>query len=124
MIIDYIIVGQGISGTWLSYYILKENKIILVLDKKDLQSASYVASGLINPVTGRRVVTTWMAEELLPFAWKEYNALRKLLNAKLISQKNILVFPSAPDLQQAFNERIEENNSFIQTPSLKKDELG
>lgn len=64
MTVDYIIIGQGISGTWLSYYLLKENKTILVFDKQHLQSASNVASGLINPVTGRRVVITWMAEEL------------------------------------------------------------
>jgi glycine/D-amino acid oxidase-like deaminating enzyme len=123
MLVDYIIVGQGICGTWLSYYLLKENKTVIVIDKHDLQSASNVASGLINPVTGRRVVTTWMAEELLPLVWNEYNELVKLLNEKIIDQKNILVFPSAPDLQQAFNERMKENNSFIQTPSLKKDEL-
>jgi glycine/D-amino acid oxidase-like deaminating enzyme len=123
MLVDSIIIGQGICGTWLSYYLLKENKTVIVIDKHDLQSASNVASGLINPVTGRRVVTTWMAEELLPFVWNEYNELGKLLNEKVIDQKNILVFPSAPDLQQAFNERMKENNSFIQTPSLKKDEL-
>src|SRR5262245_32220552 len=116
MITDYIIVGQGISGTWLSYYLLKGNKNILVFDTINLQSASNVASGLINPVTGRRVVTTWMAEKLLPFAREEYNAIGEMLSCKCIDQKNILVFPSAPDLHQAFNDRMKENNSYIQTP--------
>ena len=50
-------------------------------------SASKVASGLINPVTGRRVVTTWMADELLPFAWKEYSAIGKIIRPTIHSAK-------------------------------------
>lgn len=123
MQVDYIIIGQGISGTWLSYYLLKENKSIIVIDKKNLQSASNVASGLINPVTGRRVVTTWMADELLPFVWSAYNTLGEQLNIRAINQKNILVFPFAPDLQQAFDDRMQQQNSYIQTPSVKKEIL-
>lgn len=123
MQVDYIITGQGISGTWLSYYLLKENKSIVVIDKKNLQSASNVASGLINPVTGRRVVTTWLADELLPFVWTEYNKLGGQLNIKAIDQKNIQVFPFAPDLQQAFDERMQQQNSYIQMPSVKKETL-
>jgi glycine/D-amino acid oxidase-like deaminating enzyme len=123
MNVDYIIVGQGISGTWLSYYLLKENKSIVVFDRKDLQSSSNVAGGLINPVTGRRVVTTWMAEELMPFVWKEYNAAGEFFGTKTIHQKNILVFPSATDLQQAFTERMQQQNSYIRSPASEKNIL-
>lgn len=123
MTVDYIIIGQGICGTWLGYYLLKENKSLIVFDNNHLQSASNAAGGLINPVTGRRVVTTWMAETLLPFVWKEYNALGETLNIQGIHQKNILVFPSATDLQQAFLERIKQQNSFIQSPSVARDTL-
>ena len=123
MTTDYIIVGQGISGTWLSYYLLKENKNIVVFDKKDVQSSSNVAGGLINPVTGRRVVTTWMAEKLIPFVWKEYVAAGEFFRTKAIHQKNILVFPAATDLQQAFRERIQQQNSYIRSPASEKDAL-
>ncbi len=123
MIVDFIIIGQGIAGTWLSYYLLKEGKSVAVFDKENNQSASNVASGLINPVTGRRVVTTWMAEELMPFVWKEYSEAGNFFHAKYIQQKNILVFPSAPDLQNAFLERIKEQNNYIQSPGVQKQEL-
>jgi len=123
MTADYIIVGQGISGTWLSYYLLKKNKSIIVFDKKNLQGSSNVAGGLINPVTGRRVVTTWLAEELMPFVWKAYNDAGELFGTKAIHQKNILVFPSATDLQQAFTERMQQQNSYIQSAASKKDLL-
>ncbi|HEX5153054.1 MAG TPA: FAD-binding oxidoreductase [Parafilimonas sp.] len=123
MTVDYIIAGQGISGTWLSYYLLKENKSIVVFDKNDPQSSSNVAGGLINPVTGRRVVTTWMAEELMPFVWKEYNAAGEFFGIKAIHQKNILAFPSATDLQQAFAERMQQQNSYIRSPASEKNTL-
>ena len=123
MQVDYIIIGQGISGTWLSHYLLKEGKSIIVFDKQDLKSASNVASGLINPVTGRRVVTTWLADTLLPFVWKEYSALGAQLGLNAIGRKNILVFPFAPDLQQAFDTRVQQQNSYIQPPSVEKETL-
>jgi glycine/D-amino acid oxidase-like deaminating enzyme len=121
--VDYIIIGNGISGAWLGYYLLNDNKSIIVIHDDNLQSASNVASGLINPVTGRRVVTTWLAEELMPFVWNEYDKAGEKLQIKIIAQKNILVFPSAPDLQQAFDARIKEQNSYIHAPSLQKEEL-
>ena len=120
---DYVIIGQGICGTWLSYYLTEAGKSVVVFDDEKKTSASYVASGLINPVTGRRVVTTWMADELLPFAWAAYNAIGNKLSTTLIQQKDIIVFPSAPDLMQAFNKRFQEGNSYIHQPSLQKEEL-
>ncbi|MBV9962170.1 MAG: FAD-dependent oxidoreductase [Parafilimonas sp.] len=123
MTVDYIIIGQGVCGTWLSYYLLHENKTFVVIDKEDLQTASNVSSGLINPVTGRRVVTTWMADKLMPFVWQEYNAASSFFNTQSINQKNVLVFPSAPDLQNAFQSRIKQQNSYIQSPGITKEEL-
>jgi glycine/D-amino acid oxidase-like deaminating enzyme len=123
MTVDYLIIGQGICGTWLSYYLLKEGKSVLVIDEFNNNSASNAASGLINPVTGRRAVTTWMAEELLPFAWNEYNKFNKLFKPQFIAQKNTLVFPSATDLLQAFNKRMSEGNGYIYASPLNKEEL-
>lgn len=120
---DYIIIGAGICGTWLSYYLLNEKRSVLVIDDGHTSSASKVASGLINPVTGRRVVTTWMVDELLPFAWNEYNAIGKNLNKQVIQQKNILAFPSAPDLLQAFEKRKQQGNSYIYASPVKKEAL-
>lgn len=120
---DYLIIGQGICGTWLSYYLLNEGKSVFVIDEFNSTSASNIASGLINPVTGRRVVTTWMADELMPFVLNEYNAIGSKLNTTVIQQKNILAFPSAPDLLQAFIKRKEEQNSYIVPSFILKEKL-
>ena len=73
--IDYIIVGQGICGTLLSYFLKREEKNILVVDEPKPNSASKVASGVINPITGRRLVRSWMIEDVMPFAVDVYKQL-------------------------------------------------
>jgi hypothetical protein len=41
---------------------------VIVIDESNPFTATKAASGVINPVTGRRIVRTWRIEELLPFA--------------------------------------------------------
>ncbi len=86
MQVDYLIIGQGIAGTFLSYYLEKENRSFFVIDNNKPSAASRIAAGIINPVTGRRLVKTWMIDELLPFIHREYNELGKALGIKAISQ--------------------------------------
>ena len=72
---DYLIVGQGISGTFLSYYLQQLEKTVLVIDEYSENSPSRLTAGVMNPVTGRRLVTVWMADQLFPFAWDAYTAI-------------------------------------------------
>lgn len=69
---DFIIVGQGIAGSLLSWFLIKENQKVLVIDNYNPSSASNIASGISNPITGRRFVKTWLADDILPFAERTY----------------------------------------------------
>jgi glycine/D-amino acid oxidase-like deaminating enzyme len=113
MHIDYLIIGQGISGTWLSYYLNKAGKSFLVIDNNFKNSSSKVAAGIINPVTGRRHVTVWMADEILPFALNAYNQIGNELNITAISQKNIIDFFPSPQMRVSFFQRIEEKGEYV-----------
>lgn len=113
MQIDYLIIGQGISGTWLSYYLQKEGRSCLVIDDNDKNSASRLAAGIINPVTGRRHVKVWMAEKILPFAQEVYAQLGKELNITAISQKNIIDFFPSPQMRVSFMQRVEEKAEYV-----------
>ena len=106
MQINYLIIGQGISGTWLTYYLQKENKSFLVIDDNSPNSSSKIAAGIINPVTGRRMVTVWMADEILPFAWNAYQEIGNELNITAISQKNIIDFFPIPFMRENFLKRL------------------
>lgn len=87
---DYLIVGQGIAGTLLTHFLLKKGKKVLVTDKYNPSSASNVAAGICNPITGRRFVKTWKADLLLPFAELTYHELEKELGSKFWYGVNIL----------------------------------
>lgn len=110
---DYLIIGQGICGTFLSYYLQKANKSFIVIDNNYKNSPSRIASGIINPVTGRRMVTVWMAHEVIPFAWDAYHEIGSELNITAIHHKNILDFFPNPFMRENFLQRIEEGNEYV-----------
>ncbi|HEV7783123.1 MAG TPA: FAD-binding oxidoreductase [Chitinophagaceae bacterium] len=111
--VDYLIIGQGISGTWLSYYLQQEGRSFSVIDNHDKNSASRLAAGIINPVTGRRHVKVWMADEILPFAQKAYAQLGNELGLTAISQKNIIDFFPGPQMRVSFMQRVEEKAEYV-----------
>ena len=113
MVVDYLIIGQGISGIWLSYYLEKANKSFIVIDNQQPNAASRVAAGIINPVTGRRIVKTWMIDELLAFLVPAYEALGKELGLKAIEQKSLIDFHPTPQMKIAFDERVKEKADFL-----------
>ncbi|MBS1578945.1 MAG: FAD-binding oxidoreductase [Bacteroidetes bacterium] len=114
---DFVIIGQGLAGTFLSYYLHKAGKTVLVIDEGNPYSSSKVASGVINPVTGRRLVTTWMIDEIMPFAVNAYHQFEKELNVKLIRQCNVLDFHPTPQMQISFDDRLKENAQYLQHPT-------
>ena len=116
MTVDYIILGQGLSGTFLSWDLIKAGKKVIVIDESNPFTASKVASGVINPVTGRRIVRTWRIEELLPFAFEAYTILGKELNAELVQQTSIFDFHPGMQMKEAFETRLHEDEEYLHIP--------
>lgn len=87
---DYLIVGQGLVGSILAYKLSQQNKRVVIVDKGSGNTASRQASGLINPITGRRFVKTWMIEELLPEARSFYKELSIRFNHSLYKETSLL----------------------------------
>lgn len=106
---EYLIIGQGISGTWLSFYLRHAGKDFLVIDEEDPNASSRIAAGVINPVTGRRHVSTWMAEELLPYAEDAYHQLGDMIGVNAISKKSIIDFFPTAQMRVSFMDRMEES---------------
>ncbi len=113
MNIDYLIIGQGISGTLLSRALMKAGKKVIVVDDGNVTTSSKVASGVINPVTGKRLVRTWMIDELLPFARNIYGEMEMELGVPLISQCNILDFHASRDAAQAFSGKLPDEMEYL-----------
>ena len=113
MHVEFLIIGQGISGTWLSFYLQKEKRSFLVIDNNQENSASRVAAGIISPVTGRRIVKTWMIDELLSFLVPAYKEFGDHLGINAIEQKSLVDFHPTPQMKLAFDDRLKENADFL-----------
>jgi glycine oxidase len=87
---DYLIVGQGLAGSVLYHFLSRKEKNAIVIDQYNPQSSSNIAAGIIHPITGRRMVKTWMADILIPFAEQTYSEIENHLEEKLFLKKNIL----------------------------------
>lgn len=82
--VDYIIIGLGVAGTWLSNELLERGKKIIAINHETHKTASLKAAGLFNPITGRKMVKTWMADELFQNLEQNYSNLEKKLSANFL----------------------------------------
>lgn len=62
---DYILVGQGLAGTILTYRLQSKGKTVLVIDKHREVTSSKVAPGAYNPLVLKRFTPCWMVDEQL-----------------------------------------------------------
>jgi len=100
---DYLIVGQGIGGTSLAWHLHDSGKKILLVNDSALPSSSRVAAGIFNPLTGKKLVKTWLADDIFPYARKFYTGLEQKLGVKVLHQASIF---------RPFRS-IEEQNSYL-----------
>ena len=87
--VDFIIVGQGLAGSLLAYLLLKKGQTVVVFDNHHKYSSSKVAAGIINPITGRRFVKSWMFDELRAFNEPFYRAIEDNFGIKIFSKKKV-----------------------------------
>lgn len=113
MHIDFLIIGQGIAGTFLSWYLHQQGKSFLVIDNKEPNASSRLAAGVINPVTGRRLVTVWRVDEVLPFAWKAYQEIGHELEITAIFQRSIIDFFPNPFMRESFLQKIQTGDPYV-----------
>ncbi len=88
--LDYLIVGQGIAGSLLTWFLQQEGFAVAIIDDSRPNASSRVAAGLINPITGRRFVKSWRIDELLPFAQETYQRLEVQLGVKIYHSFDIV----------------------------------
>lgn len=81
--LDYIVVGSGLSGIAIAENLLSRGKKILVFDDNS-QASSTVAGGIYNPVILKRFTLAWNANEQLEKALPFYRELEKKLKLSLI----------------------------------------
>ena len=90
--LPYLIVGQGIAGSLLAWHLEKAKQPYLIIDNNHQTSASKIAAGIINPITGRRFVKSWMIDTFLPFAKSTYQKIEIELGIQVWKDMDIIRF--------------------------------
>lgn len=78
---DYLIVGHGIGGASIAWHLHELGKTFLIIHDSSSPSSSRVAAGVFNPLTGKKLVKTWLADDLFPYAHSFYSNLQTKLGA-------------------------------------------
>lgn len=95
--LDLIIVGGGIAGQVLAAQAYTAGLKFLLFDQSNPRSASRMAAGVINPITGRSMSKSWMIDELLPKADQFYRSWEQTLSRPLY--RNIETLRLLPDIK-------------------------
>ena len=99
--VDYIVVGGGISGSVLSYTLMKYGASVHMFDLPLENHSSVVASGLWNPVVLKRMKKVWKADEMMETLQRVYPAMEKWTGNKFYQPLPIRrVFHSAGEQNQ------------------------
>lgn len=87
--VDYLIIGQGLAGSLLSWELIRHGCSIHLIDNQQ-ENASQIAAGLINPVTGMRLVKNNHIDTLLPCAKQTYQTLSQFFQEDFYIEKSML----------------------------------
>lgn len=108
MLYDFIIVGQGLAGSLLAWHLLQHRCRILIVDN-GVENASQIAAGLINPVTGLRLVKTSGVDQFLPLAQHCYAELGRYFKCNFYIEQPMLRLLRKPEEKLAYTKRQQDN---------------
>ena len=105
--VDYIVAGCGVAGSCVLFELLRRGKKAVGVDDSLRGAASLVAAGVINPITGKRLVKSWRSAEAHPYAKKFYKDLERELGARFYRERKILQLCKSPEEDALWSERAE-----------------
>ena len=111
MQVDFLIVGQGITGTLLSYELIKAGKSVLVTDRAQPGKASLVAGAVINPLSGKGYSPAQHADRFIPLALQTYRSLETLLDKALLREQTLYAFPQNEDEVAVFDASVKREGN-------------
>ena len=105
-----LIVGAGLAGLHLAWALYLRNQSFRIISMDTGFPAWKASAGIINPVTGKRVVKSWRIDELLPFSKERYKQVsEKLIKPSCYRSKRLIrYFRGDPDERKRFEERSHE----------------
>lgn len=115
-----LIVGCGYAGSLLNYFLFKKGFTVHIADQNEEITSTKVSAGIMLPLTGRRIVKTYNADNIIPFAFKTYRELESISGKSFFKNKDVLqLFTSNGNMNDWFvsseNEGIKKYTGAILT---------
>ncbi len=93
---DALVVGRGLAGVVLSETLTRRGLRVAVIDKPREGRASWVATGIVNPIVLRRTLPSWRASEVLAIAGAFYRDLEQRYQTRFWHPMPLVeLFPTA-----------------------------
>jgi glycine/D-amino acid oxidase-like deaminating enzyme len=93
---DVIVLGRGLAGVVMSETLARRGLRVAVIDKPRAGRASWVATGIVNPIVLRRTLPSWRASELLAIAGAFYRDLEQRYQTRFWHPMPLVeLFPTA-----------------------------
>ncbi|MFN8672139.1 MAG: FAD-binding oxidoreductase [Candidatus Sericytochromatia bacterium] len=118
----YLIVGNGLAGSLLTYFLSKETDSFILFSSPNKNPSSVVAGGMFTPLGGKRFLETWMAKELLNFAKETYLEIETKINEKIYHSEEIVHFLKNPEEKNFIDKRLNEKTPYIENYFLENNE--
>jgi len=100
-----LIVGQGLAGTVLGWTFDRAGIAFEIIDAGHASAASRVGAGIINPITGQRIVKSRGVDVLLPRALEVYRAMEAQWGVSLVRAMRVRRFFSDDRERRVFAEK-------------------
>ncbi|MFN7326832.1 MAG: NAD(P)/FAD-dependent oxidoreductase [Chitinophagales bacterium] len=91
-----LVVGQGVAGAVLALTLSRGGMETWIVDQDRPGSASKLAAGVVNPVTGKRYALSWNFHSFFPFAKQFYHQLEAATGQKIWFDYPILRMLGSP----------------------------
>jgi glycine/D-amino acid oxidase-like deaminating enzyme len=87
---SYLIIGQGIAGSILAWFLMKAGHKIVIVDQNHHKSSSIISAGIMNPITGQRLVVTPEFDQYAGAAHQLYSQISLELGSAFFVSKPIV----------------------------------
>lgn len=108
---DFLVVGQGVAGSVLAWTLDQRGCTVMLTNAPERPSASRVAAGIVNPLTGRKLVRTWKADALFPYLHNFYTQAEQKLGVHFFHPLDIYRPYRSEDEKKAYLTYITESGA-------------
>ena len=101
MVVDFLIIGQGLAGSVLALTLENNNQNCFIIDQDLEITSSKVAGGIMHPMSFKRCILSWKGNEFFDFSEKFYENYNQKFKIK--TYKDLKLF-------RLFSSYEEQNN--------------